>query len=186
MVAGISFDYQEILKNAKKVDREIHLSSSNSKYLKKLPYTSFKTGGLVAILVWLCSLVGIVFGKFSLFDSFLTSIFIFSLVSLFSLYSLMRKMDILSYKKLKKCQKGAYQIYEYKAKVEGFYESIVSPNTNMDIVKESKAHTFILMVEGQKIYLNQNIYEDIKKDKYVKLYIAKIDKICVLMDYKKI
>lgn len=187
MIAGIYFNYREILKKAKIVDKEIDFTASNSQYLKRIPYTSFGTGFLLMIIVWLCSLVGVVWGDFSLLDSFLTAIFVFTLVSFFSLYSLMKKMDIFSYKKLKKCKKKNFKVYEYKARVDGIYESIgVSSATNMKTVKDSKSKNFILVVDGEKIYINKEVYEDIKKEKSIKLYIAKIGNACVLFDYKKV
>lgn len=186
MIAEIHFNYKEILKNAKKVEREISLSSFNIKYLKRIPYTAFLTGLLIALITWLCSLVGVIFGNFSLLDSIFTALFIFSLVSLFSLYSLMKKMDILSYKKIKKMLKKPYQVYEYHGHIDGIYDSIgVSTKTNMKTYG-SKSNHFICMIDGNKVYLNKLCYEEIKDSKTVKLYIAKIGNNCLLFDYEKI
>jgi len=63
MIASISFDYFSILKNAKKVSKRNPLSSKNIKYLKKFPFICFGTGLIVAVFVWLCTLVGIVSGS---------------------------------------------------------------------------------------------------------------------------
>ncbi len=186
MIAGIHFDYTEILKKAKKIDNNIFLLTSNIGYLKRTPYTAFGTGALVAVIVWICSLVGVVFGNFSILDSLFTAIFVFALVSLFSLYSLMRKMDIQSYKKLKKIRKQNYQVYEYQGHIDGIYDSVgVSAKTKVQGNEHPKTNHFILMIDGEKIYLNRHVYEDIKNEKAIKLYIAKIDNLCVLFDYKK-
>ncbi len=187
MIAEIHFNYKEILKKSKKVERDISLSSFNIRYLKKVPYTAFLTGFLIALITWLCSLMGVIFGKFSLLDSLFTALFIFFLVSLFSLYSLMKKMDIQSYKKIKKISKQDYQIYEYQGHIDGIYDSIgVSAKTNMQGTEKTKINHFILIVDSEKIYLNRHCYEEIKDSNMIKLYIAKIGKICVLFDYEKI
>ncbi len=187
MVAGIHFNYTDVLKKSKKVDKKVILSSSNLKYLKKLPYSAFSTGLFLAIIVWFCTLVGVVFSDFSILDSVLTAVFVFSLGSLFSLYSLIKKMDIMSYKKLKKMSKQKYQVYEFITTIDGIYDSIgVSAETNMKVNdKKNKVNSFILMVDGEKIFLNRRVYEDIKEEKSIKLYIAKIGNLCVLFDYEK-
>lgn len=187
MIAGIYFNYQEILKKAKIADKEIDFTAPNSQYLKRMPYTSFGTGFLLMIIVWFCSLVGVVWGNFSLLDSFLTSIFVFFLVSFVSLFSLTKKMDIFAYQKLRKCKKKNFQVYEYKARIDGIYESIgVSSATNMKTVKDTKSKNFILVVDGEKIYINKKVYEDINKETHLRLYIAKIGNAFVLFDYKKV
>ena len=186
MIAEIHFNYKEILKKSKKVERDISLSSFNIRYLKKVPYTAFLTGFLIALITWLCSLMGVIFGNFSLLDSLFTAIFIFSLVSLFSLYLLIKKMDILSYKKIKKMMRKSYQVYEYHGHIDGIYDSIgVSAKTNMK-TNGSKTNHFICMIDGEKIYLNKHCYEEIKDSKMIKLYIAKIGNTCLLFDYEKI
>lgn len=187
MIAETYFNYQEILKKSKLVDKKIDFKNPNSKYLKRMPYTAFGTGLLLMIIVWVVSLVSVVWGNFTFLDSILTAIFVFFLVSFFSFYSLMKKIDIFSYYKLKKSKKKSYQVYEYKAKIDGIYESTgVSISTNMKDVKDSKSKNYILVADFQKIYIHRAVYEDINKDKFVKLYIAKIGDICVLFDYKKV
>lgn len=187
MIAATYFNYQEILKKGKLVDKKIDLKSPNSKYLKKFPYTSFGAGFLLMMIVWLCTLVGVVWGEFALLDSIFTAIFVFLLVSFLSFCSLMKKVDLFSYQKLKKSKKRKYQVYECKARIDGIYESTgVSINTNMKEVKETKSKNYILMVNFQKIHIHRKVYEDIRKDKFIKLYIAKIGDMCVLFDYEKV
>lgn len=187
MIASSQFNYQEIVKKAKKVDKKIAFSE-NMRYLKKVPYTAFGTGFLITILVWICSLVGIVSGSFSILESLLTAGIIFLLVSFFSFRALSKKMDINSYRKIKKIQKRNYQVYQYQAHIDGIYDSAgVSVNTNMEFsTKKGKNSTYIMVTEEQKIYLDNSAYESLKKEKKVNLYIAGTEKIWVLFGYEKI
>ncbi len=188
MIAGISFDYSKILKHAKKVSKNISLSSSNISYLKKSPCVAFGTGFIIAVFVWICTLVGILSGNFSIVESIITAFLVFVLVSFFSYQSLSKKMDVKSYQKLKKILKKDYQVYEYQARIEGFYDSIgVSTETNMEFSKrKSKSKSYIMLIEGQKMYVNSKVYEEIKKDKKINIYFAKAGTTTLFYDYSRI
>lgn len=188
MIASISFDYFSILKNAKKVSKRNPLSSKNIKYLKKFPFICFGTGLIVAVFVWLCTLVGIVSGSFSILESLVTAILVFLLVSFFSFRSLSKKIDIKSYKKLKRGVRKEYQIMEYCAKIDGFYDSIgVSTETNVKYLKDKKkSKTYIMILDGQKVYLNSKVYDEIKEDKKINIYFIKAGNTMVFYDYGRI
>lgn len=186
MIASTQFNYQAILKHSKKVDKKIE--TNNIIFLKKTPYSAMNTGLFIAVLVFICSLVGIFSGSMNIIEAVFAAFFVFLLVSFFSFRSLSKKMDVKSYQKIKKLQKGKPEIFQYKANIDGIYDSIgVSANTNVKYdVPKRKNGMYILIVDSQKIYLNRETYEEIKDDKKIYLYFLKKNNLCVLYDYERI
>ena len=77
---------------------------------------------------------------------------------------------------------------EYCAKIDGFYDSIgVSTETNVKYLKDKKkSKTYIMILDGQKVYLNSKVYDEIKEDKKINIYFIKAGNIMVFYDYGRI
>ena len=96
-------------------------------------------------------------------------------------------MNIFSYCKLKKIIKsGNYEIYKYIGDIQSKYTSTVSVQQLDTNIGETKTNGNILMIENQKIYLDQKTFEEIMFDKKITLYLAKKDDLCVLYDYERV
>lgn len=187
MVQGSSFDYKCIVNKSKRIDKKIDLKTNNIKYLKKLPFGILYIALVVAIIVSIPILLEVYSNRLSLFSAIVIILSIVIIVFIYGLIVLSSRMNIFSYCKLKKIIKsGNYEVYKYVGDIQSKYTSTVSVRQLDTNIGETKTNGNILMIENQKIYLDQKTFEEIMFDKKITLYLAKKDDLCVLYNYERI
>lgn len=183
MVQGSSFDYKCIVNKSKRIDKKIDSKTNNIKFLKKLPFGILYIAIVVAIIVAIPILLEVYSNRLSLFSAMVIILSVVIIVFIYGLIVFSSRMNIFSYCKLKKIIKsGNYEVYKYVGDIQSKYTSTVM-DTN---IGETTTNGNILMIENQKIYLDQKTFEKIMFDKKITLYFAKKDDLCVLYDYERI
>lgn len=194
MIQGSNFDFKSIIIKSKKVKKKIDFNSANVKNLKKSMFGLLYVGGLsIACIIGITIYYDFISEMIDLKTAITRFILILVLGTIFCSFVLSNKMEIFSYYKLKKIsKKNDYEVYKYTGDIQAIYTSTYNEK-RMDLdddlvssVGDSKTNGFILLIENQKIYLLEHIYQEIRFDKKITLYLAKRNNLCILYDYERI
>lgn len=204
MIQSENFDFNEIEKNLKKSDKIIDFKSKNMKIIKNLSFGFIYValfffailffGGLIAIIVDIPQIDNIVMQILKLFLGLLFISLVMGII--FMKFSFKGKVNLQIYHKLKKISKRDYEVYKYTANIGAFYNSTsveYRSNSSKDIDSDVtfqkryiKSNGNILLVDDQKIYVDNLVYDEIKYDKQINLYFAKYENEYILFDFERV
>lgn len=194
MIQGSNFDFKSIILKSEKVNQKIDFNSNNVKNLKKVMFGLLYIGGLsIACVIGIVLYYDFMVGRMDLKTALIIFLATIIFGTIFCSLVLSNRMEVFSYYKLKNIsKKNDYEVYKYTGDIQAIYSSTYTEkrmSLDDDLISgtgDEKTDGIILMIENQKIYLLEDIYQRIKFDKKITLYFAKRNNLCVLYDYERI
>lgn len=190
MYVGVNFDYEKIIKKANRIDKKIDFKSNNVKKTKKSIFSTLNVGFVLACIIGIGLYYEIMADELKLGTAILIFLLITILGSIYSIIIVSKKMKFFSYFTLKRISKEEYEIYEYRADIQSIYqaETLVTRNSLDYPISWTgiRKNGNVMIIDNQKIYLSRDVFEEIKFDKQITLYIAKYQNLCVLFDFRRI
>lgn len=194
MIQGSNFDFKSIILKSEKVNQKIDFNSNNVKNLKKVMFGLLYIGGLsIACVIGIVLYYDFMVGRMDLKTALIIFLATIIFGTIFCSLVLSNRMEVFSYYKLKKISKNNdYEVYKYTGDIQAIYSSTyIEKRMSLEddlisSIGDEKTNGIILMIENQKIYLLEDIYQRINFDKKITLYFAKRNNLCVLYDYERI
>lgn len=194
MIQGSNFDFKSIILKSEKVNQKIDFNSNNVKNLKKVMFGLLYIGGLsIACVIGIVLYYDFMVGRMDLKTALIIFLATIIFGTIFCSLVLSNRMEVFSYYKLKNIsKKNDYEVYKYTGDIQAIYSSTYTEkrmSLDDDLISgtgDEKTDGIILMIENQKIYLLEDIYQRIKFDKKITLYFTKRNNLCVLYDYERI